>query len=180
VDPSALSAMCALDDLPTLFEDALEWDAAAPAAFDLALVLWCVSRPSLRDIALVQWCGELDDGDAALEAQLQWEQGEEYPSHLAMRMWGEGAVPDATRLSAALALARRAAAAAPASHRAGALAVCAWLSWALGRSTHAEAYAAQAVEVEPEHGLAEIVRSFVHAGHLPDWAFRAATARATT
>ena len=30
----------------------------------------------------------------------------------------------------------------------------------------------QACDLEPEHGLAEIVRSFVHAGHLPDWAFR--------
>ena len=47
-----------------------------------------------------------------------------------------------------------------------------WLAWALGRSTHAERYAILACEVEPEHGLAEIVRSFVLAGHLPDWAFR--------
>ncbi|WP_438352232.1 DUF4192 family protein [Microbacterium sp. CJ88] len=174
VDPSALSAMCELDDLPTLFEEALEWDASAPAPFDAALILWCLSRPSLRDIALVQWCGDLGDGDLALDAQLKWESGEEYPSQLAMRMWGEGPVPDATRLSAALALVRRVAASAPRHRRSGPLATCAWLAWALGRSTHADVYAAQALEIEPEHGLAEIVRSFVLAGHLPDWAFRAA------
>ena len=52
------------------------------------------------------------------------------------------------------------------------LATCGWLAWALGRSTHAERYAMLACEIEPEHGLAEIVRSFVLAGHLPDWAFR--------
>ena len=54
----------------------------------------------------------------------------------------------------------------------GPLATCAWLAWALGRSTHAELYARRACDIEPEHGLAEIVQSFVHAGHLPDWAFR--------
>jgi hypothetical protein len=180
VDPSALSAMCALDDLPALFEDALGWDAAAPAPFDIALLLWCLARPSLRDIALVQWCGDLDDGEAALDAQLRWEDGEEYPSALAMRMWGEGAVPDPARLSAALTLCRRAAASAPRRRRTGALATCAWLAWALGRSTHAEAYADEAAGIEPEHRLAEIVRSFVAAGHLPDWAFRASAERPRT
>ena len=126
----------------------------------------------MRDIALVQWCGGFAAGDEALDAQLRWESGEEYPAHLAMQMWGEGERPDPNRLEAALALSRRVAAAAPRAVRAGALASCAWLSWALGRSTHAERYALLAGEIEPEHGLAEIVRSFVLAGHLPDWAFR--------
>ena len=60
----------------------------------------------------------------------------------------------------------------PKARRAGARAVCGWLAWALGRSTHADRYAAQAQRIERRHGLAEIVRSFVAAGHLPDWAFR--------
>ena len=51
------------------------------------------------------------------------------------------------------------------------------LSWALGRSTHAALYAERACEVDPEHGLSQIVLSFVQAGHLPDWAFRSAGAR---
>ena len=59
-----------------------------------------------------------------------------------------------------------------APRRAGALAVCGWLSWALGRSTHADRYARKALAAEPDHGLASIVRSFVSAAHLPDWAFR--------
>jgi hypothetical protein len=108
-------------------------------------------------------------------AQLRWEAGEEYPGHLAMRMWGEGEVPDIARLTAALELAREAAAAAPRVAQPGALSLCAWLAWALGRSTHAAAYAQQACEIEPEHGLSQIVLSFVQAGHLPDWAFRRAT-----
>ncbi|QIG38769.1 DUF4192 family protein [Microbacterium sp. 4R-513] len=172
VDPHALSAVCALDDLPTLFEEALTWDAADLPPYDIAVMVWCLARPALRDIALVEWCGGLDAGDEAFDAQLRWEAGEEYPAHLAMHMWGEGERPEPRRLEQALALARRVAASAPEPLRPGPLATCAWLSWALGRSTHAERYAVQACEIEPEHGLAEIVRSFVHAGHLPDWAFR--------
>lgn len=172
VDPQALAAACAIDDLPSLFEDALIWPTEDLAPYDAAVLVWCLARPSLRDVALVQWCGTLHDGDEALEAQLRWQSGEEYPARLAMRMWGEGARPDPDRLEHALALVRQLAALAPRRSRPGALAMCAWLAWALGRSTHADAYARDALTIEPEHGLSEIVRSFVHAGHLPDWAFQ--------
>lgn len=172
VDPMALSAVCSLDDLPALFDEALEWRPDALDPYEAAALTWCLSRPALRDVALVQWTGTIVDGDDALDGQLRWESGEEYPTHLAMRLWGEGDRPDAERLETALELTRRLAATVPRSFRAGALSMCAWLSWALGRSTHADRYAAEACAIEPEHGLSEIVRSFVAAGHLPDWAFR--------
>lgn len=172
VDPQALAAACLLDDLPGLFEEALEWDPERMTALEAAALAWCLARPALRDVALVQWCRGLTAGDEALDAQLRWEDGEEYPARLAMQMWGEGERPDPDRLEAALSLSRRLAAASPHEVRAGVLATCGWLAWALGRSTHAERYAVRACEIEPEHGLAEIVRSFVLAGHLPDWAFR--------
>ncbi|MFB8388348.1 DUF4192 family protein [Microbacterium sp. NPDC055910] len=172
VDPQALAAVCAIDDLPGLFEDVLDWDAAALAPYRVATLAWCLSRPALRDIALVQWCRGPSAGDEALDAQLRWEDGEEYPAHLAMMMWGEGERPDPARLSRALDVVRRVAATAPLHDRPGALATAAWLSWALGHSTHADRYARGATDIEPEHGLAEIVLSFVGMGHLPDWAFR--------
>jgi hypothetical protein len=172
VNPQALAAACRLDDIPGLFEDALGWDPASPAAFDAASLAWCLARPSLRDVALVQWSGHLALGDEAFDAQLRWERGEEYPTHLAMRMWGEGERPDPERLTTALDIVRSIAARTPDEARAGALATAAWLSWALGRSTQAEAYARAACDLDPEHGLAEIVLSFVAAAHLPDWAFR--------
>lgn len=172
IDPQALAAVCRLEDLPGFFEDALGWQVDDLAPFDAAALAWCLARPSLRDVALVQWSGTFDDGDTALDGQLRWESGEEYPAHLAMRMWGEGDRPDPDRLVHALALTRQIAALAPRASRPGALSMCAWLSWALGLSTHAESYARAACAIEPEHGLSEIVRSFVHAGHLPDWAFR--------
>jgi hypothetical protein len=171
IDPRALEAVCLLDDLPALFEEALLWDDGAIDPYNAAALAWCLARPALRDVALVQWCGDIGRGDEALDAQLRWEAGADYPRSLASRMWGEGPQPDPERLRDALQTARRVAAAAPRASRAGALAACAWLSWALGRSTHADHYAGLAIDIEPEHGLAEIVRSMVAAGHLPDWAF---------
>ena len=174
VNPPALAAAGDLDDLPQFFDAALTEPGAAAAAttpFRTALLVWCLARPALRDIALATWAGGVTAGDDALQAQLRWEQGEDYPPALAERMGGEGPRPDPRRLSAALAVCRAAAARAPRACAAGPLAACAWLSWALGRSTHAAIYARTARELEPEHGLAGIVLSFVAAGHLPEWAF---------
>lgn len=173
-DPRALATVCRLDDLPGFFEEAIARALAPRDAYDTAALAWCLARPSLRDVALVQWSGDLTQGDEALDAQLRWEAGEEYPTHLAMRMWGEGEPPDAARLGSALTLVRQIAAAAPRVAQPGPLSLCAWLAWALGHSTHAAAYAERACEIEPEHGLSQIVLSFVQAGHLPDWAFRRA------
>lgn len=171
LDPMALAAACALDDVPALFEDALEWDAANLRPFDAAALIWCLSRPALRDVALSQWCAGIDAGDAAMAAQLDWEGGQEYPAHLAAHMWGEGARPDPERLERALSLARHLAAAAPRASRPGVLAGAAWLAWALGRSTHASWYVDRAIEIEPDHGLSGIIATFVSAGHLPEWAY---------
>lgn len=140
--------------------------------FDAASLIFALSRPSLRDIAIVQWSTDEQGGERAAEAQAGWEHGEEYPTDLASIMWGDAPRPDARRLQAALATVRHLTALAPEPLRAGLLATVAWLSWALGHSTHADAYAHQALAVEPGYGLSEIVASFVQAGHLPGWAFQ--------
>jgi hypothetical protein len=179
VDPAALEAACELDDLPLVFERALSWDAGGLPAMRTALLGCVLGRPSLRDIALVQWASDAAGGEEALKAQLRWEDGEEYPADLASVMWGEGGRrPDPQRLDAALTLVRHVAARTGRPRRAGALAVCAWLSWALGRSTHADRYARDALEIDPDHGLADIVRSFVASAHLPEWAYERLEAEA--
>ena len=137
-----------------------------------AILGWAAAMlgtPGMRDVLLIHWATER--GHEALLAQLAWDDGEEYPRDLAQIMWGEGPRPDAKRLERGLALARAAAVVGEDSDRAGCYATAAWLSWALGRSTHAELFAQRAFEAQPEHGLAEIVQSFVTAGHLPNWAF---------
>lgn len=172
IDPRALAAASVLDDLPAFFERLLDADPDALDPYELAVTAWALGRPALRDIALIGWLDGVEAGDAAAEAQARWEEGQEYPSEIAMRIWGEGARPSPDRLTRALAVARKVASAVPESARPGPLAVCGWLSWALGRSTHASLYASRASEIVRDHGLAEIVRSFVEAAHLPDWAFR--------
>lgn len=171
IDPAALEGACELDDLPGLFERALSWR-PREAPMRAAMLGWCLSRPSLRDIALVQWASDQQGGDLAADAQRRWEDGEEYPADLAEVMWGDAPRPDPERLQRALEVVREIAALMPKTHRPGPLALCAWLSWALGRSSHADRYAAMALSLDRRHGLAGIVRSFVQAGHLPDWAFR--------
>lgn len=170
-DLAAMTEVSALDDLPTLLDTALEVKPEHFQPYRLATLVWILSRPATRDIGLITWTGDVAAGDAAQEAQLAWEEGAEYPAHLAMVMWGEGDRPDPARLDKALALTKYVAAVAPERSQAGPLATAAWLSWALGRSTQADHLADQALAADPEHGLAEIVKSFVHAGHLPSWAF---------
>ncbi|MFG6475416.1 DUF4192 family protein [Microbacterium sp. P06] len=179
VDPRALAAAEALDDLPLLLEDALDWDPAGLDPFQAAALGWSLMRPALRDIALTQWCRDLDAGDEAAEAQVRWQEGEEYPAALASSMWGEGPRPDPDRLARALELARRVAVVMPRADRPGALAACAWLSWASGRSTHAAGYAEAALAIEPEHGLSQIVMTFVTNAHLPEWVFERPVPRGT-
>ena len=169
----AMAVLGTLNDLPTLYQEALGWGIEDMTAHEAAGMIWAIARPALRDVALVTWTCGLARGDQAMEAQLRWEQGTEYPADLAMVMWGEGPRPDGERLELALQLCRWLAAAAPADHQAGMLATCGWLAWALGRSSHADAYAKASLALDAEHGLAEIVQSFVTNGHLPDWAFRA-------
>ncbi|GAA1705198.1 hypothetical protein GCM10009808_23960 [Microbacterium sediminicola] len=176
IDPRALAAACFLQDVPSFFDRLLSAEPDTLDPFEIATAAWALGRPSLRDIALICWLDGLDAGDVAAEAQLAWEGGDDYPAEIAMRMWGEGPQPAPDRLARALALVRTIASLAPDESRPGPMAVCGWLSWALGSSTHAGIYATKAIEIEPEHGLSEIVLSFVQAGHLPDWAFQVGNA----
>lgn len=171
LDPRALAAVVALDDLPDLFEDALSWDPDRLDAYSGAVLLWCLRRPALRDVALQQWAGDIRAGEIALFAQARWEAGEEYPAELGARFCGEGPRPDPGRLHRARNVVRRIAAASPRDARPGALAAAAWISWALGASTHAGWYAEQALAIDPEHGLSQIVMTMCAASHLPEWAF---------
>lgn len=162
----ALGALC---DVPALFEDALGTPPEALGPDFIAALLLCLARPSMRDVALSQWSFDLDTGDEVLEAQLAWQDGVEFPAHLAGHMIGEGPRPDIARVQTALTLVRSLAALAPKALRPAPLTVAAWLSWALGRSTHAAAYLDLVRAIDPNYGLAQIVSSMVSAGHLPDF-----------
>jgi tetratricopeptide (TPR) repeat protein len=160
-----------LADPPLLFETLVGESPDALGPHELALLAFCLGRPLLRDVALVQWAAGLSAGDAAYQAQIRYTEGEPLPDDVGRTMIGEGPRPDTSRLEAALELCRRAAAAAPRESRPGALAACAWISWALGRSTHAAHYVEQALGIDPHHRLSAVVAALVEHSRLPEWAF---------
>lgn len=171
IDPQALGSVEHLDDLTAFFDEVLHEDPDDLTARVAALLIWCLNRPALRDVAILGWCHGIDAARTVLEAQLRWQDGDGLPGLVADTLRGSGVCPAPPRLTRALALVRVLAAQAPAHARTAPLAACAWFAWALGRSSHAAAYAAQAREGESGYHLADIVLTYVDAAHLPEWAF---------
>ena len=170
-NPQALAASLLLDDIPQLFEAALEApDDLGP--FSTAALAWCLNRPLMRDAALVQWARDLAFGYRALDAQVAYtEDGVPLPEEIGETFMGRGRRPDADRLRAALELVRHTAARVPLADRAAVLACAGWLSWALGRSSHADVYLRQAHEIDPDHSLTNLLQQVIAAVGLPSWAF---------
>lgn len=174
-NPLALiMAEALLDDLPRFAEDLLE----APAdddAHTCAALLWCLQRPALRDAILVQWATDLAFGERALDAQLDFSaSGSGIPDAVGQVFLGRGPRPDADRLGCALQVVRSAVSRAPRHAKPGALTAAAWLSWALGRSTHAGEYVDQALAIEPGHSMASLISTMLSAAVLPEWALKRA------
>lgn len=178
-NPQALAALALLEDLPGFFESLLDEPENRPP-FVTAALLWCLQRPVFRDVALTQWATDLARGNHALDAQLEFARSRtDVPDDLGAVFLGRGPRPDPDRLRLALAVVRNAAARAPRASRPGPLTAAAWLSWALGRSTHAAHYLDLVREIDPEYGLAALLSTIVGAGVLPEWTFvRRQTARA--
>lgn len=171
-NPQAIAALVLLEDIPAFFESVLEQPEHLPA-FATAALLWCLDRPLFRDVALTQWATDLAGGVHTLDAQLAFsESGETIPDELGGVFLGRGPAPDPDRLRLALSVVRLVAARAPRPARRGPLTAAAWLSWALGRSTHAGHYLALVREIDPDYGLAALLETMIGAAMLPEWAFR--------
>lgn len=175
-NPTALAAISMLEDIPALFESVLQTPDELPA-FVTAALLWCMDRPLFRDVAIAQWATGLVGGMRTLEAQLAFaERGEMVPEELGEVFLGRGAAPDLDRLRTALAVVRAAASRAPSAFRPAPLTAAAWLSWALGRSSHAGRYLDMAREIDPDYGLAALLDGMISSAMLPEWAFRTGSA----
>lgn len=172
-DPLALiAAEMMLDDLPLFVERLLD-DPAGGSDHRCAGLLWCLSRPPLRDAILVQWATDLAFGYRAFDAQLAFSaERTSIPDAVGAVFLGQGPRPDFDRLGCALQVVRHAAARAPRHAKAGALTAAAWLSWAMGRSSHAGAYVDQALRLDPEHSMAALIATMLSAAMLPQWALR--------
>ena len=164
-----------LSHMAEVFESAVEAQRGSVA--DDALLLWLLARPSFRDVALAQWCYDSEVAEGVLDFQLDWLDGCTDPPETVFLM-GEGPAPSPDRLRAALRRVRHLAACTSGRDRAAPLGCAAWISWALGMSTHAASYANKALRAHPGHGLAQIVATLCANGHLPLWAFPAENRRA--
>lgn len=172
-NPQAIAASLMLDDLPLFFESVLEETEGDMPPFICAALIWCLERPPLRDAALAQWASDLATGIAALDAQLSYaHEGVGVPSSVGQIFLGQGVAPDPDRLRAALNVVRAAAARAPRVSRPGPLTVAAWLSWALGRSTHASSHLRAVAEIDPDYSLARLISTLIDNAVLPEWTFR--------
>lgn len=171
-NPQALAATAMLDDMTSFFEEVLEHPDTLPT-FAIAALVWCLDRPIFRDVAMLQWATDLRGGLRTLSAQLAFSHsGRIALSDVGDTFLGQGPTPDADRLGMALRVVRHVAAAAPSASRPGPLTVAAWLSWALGRSSHAGYYLDLVREIDPDYGLAELVRMMLDRAMLPEWVFR--------
>jgi len=171
-NPQALAAILLLDDVPAFFEAVLATPDALPP-FATAALLWCLDRPLFRDVALTQWATDARGGARTLAAQLAFaDTRSSVPDDLGDVFLGRGQAPDPERLRQALTLVRTAAGHAPRASRLGPLTVAAWLSWALGRASHAAHYLDLVREIDPEYGLAALLETMISAAMLPEWAFR--------
>ncbi|MBS1673616.1 MAG: DUF4192 family protein [Actinobacteria bacterium] len=176
IDPRASEMADMLDDLPAFLETVLDAPESLPP-FATAALIWILDRPALRDVALVQWASTIDHGDRALSAQLLHRRTRSaVPADVGGLLIGQGPRPDRDRLGVALTLVRCTAGLAPRDARGGPLAAAAWLSWAVGRSTHAAQYLDRAQEVDPKLSFAQLLRAVIDAGMLPDWSFSDAAA----
>lgn len=175
-DPQSIAAAAMLADMPAFFELLVDARGKLPP-FACAALLWCLQRPAYRDVALLQWASNHPTGERALDAQLAFAaSGRSVPDSLGEIFLGHGPAPDADRLQLALEVVRTAAAQAPRPARVAPLTAAAWLSWALGRSTHAASYLEAAREIDPEYGLAALLTTMIDAAVLPEWTFRRAAA----
>lgn len=171
-DPLVVAALVMLEDIPVFLESVLQTPDELPA-FAAAALLWCLDRPLFRDVAIAQWATGLAGGMRTLEAQLAFSaEGVMVPDELGDVFLGRGPAPDPERLRLALSVVRRAAASAPRESRPAPLTAAAWLSWALGRSSHAGHYLDMAREIDPDYGLATLFDAMISSAMLPEWAFR--------
>jgi hypothetical protein len=140
---------------------------------DAAVLGFLVQAPALRDEVLLTWAWGAEFGVSVGEMNARHNAGDDISSMPgAMALGGFGMPrPDPERLRTAIRVLRYSAPRLPRRARAPLLTMLAWAYWALGSGTLSGRWVAQAREVDPEYGLAELLDRMLSAGRLPDWAW---------
>jgi len=153
-----------------LFETALaESRAVSPAR--AALWLWVLACPAMRDVVLTQWVGDTGEARRTHAWQEAWLAGLSDRPDFPVRLAGDGARPASDRVRRAREFVRALAGRAPNPRLSACLAVCGWLSWALGSSSLAAEFAERAIDASPHATFPALILEMTNAGVLPGWAF---------
>jgi len=157
-------------DPHALFEAAVAEPRAVPPA-RAALWLWVLACPAMRDVVLTQWVGDTAEARRTHAWQESWLSGASNQPDFPVRLAGDGSRPDAERVRRAREFVRALAGRAPHAQLSACLAVCGWLSWALGSSSLAAEFAERATELSPQATFPALILEMTNAGVLPGWAF---------
>ncbi|WP_110590558.1 DUF4192 family protein [Microbacterium suaedae] len=170
-DEALDAELAAFDADPRGFFDGAAESSDEASAARAAVWMWALHSPALRDVVFTQWTGGAEEASRACAWQRRWRAGEADEPDFPVRLAGEGSRPDSERLRAARTFVRALASRAPDTHLGVCLAVCGWLSWAVGNATHAAEYAARAIDVDPSCTLARLIAALTDEGLLPGWAY---------
>jgi hypothetical protein len=170
-DSEAPAALAPIYDIPLFAEDALTWDAAATESFG-ALLAFMVQGPPVRDLVMLQWASDLAVGDQLWEEGSHSDQVQRTAGvDIGGLMVGQYARPDPDRIERGIALLLHLVAQLADAKRPPLLCMLAWLNWALGRSSRAAVYLDEALAIDPQYSMAQLLNTMLRNGMLPEWAF---------
>lgn len=163
-----------LQDIPLLMEMILDCNDSTICELS-ALLLFAWQGPPIRDLTMVQWASNLAMGDQILEEADRFAKTREVDveSKSGKMMMGIGPRPDVDRIERGIDILLAVVSRADDTERPAPLSMLAWLTWALGLTSHAHRYIQEALTIDPGYGLAELLSSMFNHGMLPEWAFAA-------
>jgi hypothetical protein len=164
-----------LQDIPLLMEMILDCNESTICELS-ALLLFAWRGPQIRDLTMVQWASDLSMGDQILEEADRFARTREVDmeSTSGKMMMGIGPRPSVDRIERGIDILLAVVSRADDPDRPAPLCMLAWLTWALGLTSHAHRFAQEALTIDPGYGLAELLSAMFNHGMLPEWAFAAA------
>lgn len=154
-------------------EYSAQWRPSEVGPASAALAAHTFADPSARDVVLFTWSWGRTAGLRAhrLPRHGRGSAADDRPIAAALTDADGLGRPSVHRVEHGVQVLRRVAALLPSTKRAPCLASLAWLSWILGRGSLAGEYAHSAVSIDPDYRFAELMRTLVMYGTLPEWAF---------
>lgn len=138
----------------------------------LALIAAMIDIEEFRDAAMLTWGWGLSVGLNAMTdgRNVTMDNAEELDSFKILR--GQWPVrPNSSNLEAGIELCKEIAAHLPIEHRAPALTMAGWMSWALGRTSLADEFLKAALACDDDFATATAMRENIAYGGLPEWAY---------